>query len=66
MVDMLYRDKKDLDLSEYYGIIGSPEFDSRPFYKIFLAKWKNVESLSLRYCSHLQASHLDRVCTKTF
>ena len=61
MVGNLYRDKKSLDLSEFYGIIGSPEFDSRSFFKVFLPKWKNVESLSLRYCSHLQASHLDRV-----
>merc|ERR1712228_900142 len=49
------------DLSEYYGVIGSAEFDRRSFLRDFLPKFKSVQSLCLRYCSHLKVVHLDNI-----
>merc|ERR1712038_2075477 len=52
-VNKYYGDCINLDLSEYYGVIGSAEFDRRSFLNDFLPKFKSVQSLCLRYCSHL-------------
>merc|ERR1712154_500228 len=60
-VNKYYGDCISLDLSEYYGVIGSPEFDHQSFMNDFLPKFKSVQSLSLRYCSHLKVVHLDNI-----
>eukprot|EP01083_Nonionella_stella_P224301 798555_1 len=60
-VNKYYGDCINLDLSEYYGVIGSPEFDHQSFMNDFLPKFKCVQSLSLRYCSHLKVVHLDNI-----
>ena len=59
-VNKYYGDCSELDLSEYYGVIGSQEFDQQSFVKRFLPKFKSVQSLSLRYCSHLKTGDLDK------
>ena len=59
-VNKYYGDCSELDLSEYYGVIGSQEFDHQSFVKRFLPKFKSVQSLSLRYCSHLKTGDLDK------
>ncbi|ETO15782.1 hypothetical protein RFI_21585, partial [Reticulomyxa filosa] len=56
-----YGNTKLLDLSEFYGVIGSPQFDEKNFFGVFLPRFHAVSELSLRYCTHLKASHLDRV-----
>jgi len=60
-VNKYYSDCTALDLSEYYGVIGSAEFDRRSFLNDFLPRFKSVQSLCLRYCSHLKAVHLDNI-----
>ena len=60
-VNKYYGDCINLDLSEYYGVIGSAEFDRRSFLNDFLPKFKSVQSLCLRYCSHLKVVHLDNI-----
>jgi len=59
-VNKYYGDCSELDLSEYYGVIGSQEFDHQSFVKRFLPKFKSVQSLSLRYCGHLKTGDLDK------
>ena len=61
MVDLVFKDKKTLDLSEYYAVIGTNVFDNESFFGLFLPKWKNVETLALRYCSHLKCCDLKRI-----
>ena len=61
IVNKYYGQCDNLDLSEYYGVIGSTEFDHQSFMNEFLPKFKCVESLSLRYCSHLKVVHLDNI-----
>jgi len=61
VVNKYYGDCSNLDLSEYYGVIGSTEFDHKSFMEQFLPKFKSVQSLSLRYCSHLKVVHLDNI-----
>lgn len=56
-----FGDCSHLDLSEYYGVIGSPEFDMQLFTGKFLPRFKSVQSLSMRYCSHLKSMHLDSI-----
>merc|ERR1719273_1931942 len=60
-VNKYFGDCINLDLSEYYGVIESAEFDRRSFLRDFLPKFKSVQSLCLRYCSHLKAVHLDNI-----
>lgn len=61
VVNKYYENCGNLDLSEYYGVIGSTEFDHKSFMEQFLPKFKSVQSLSLRYCSHLKVVHLDNI-----
>eukprot|EP00485_Elphidium_margaritaceum_P006651 CAMPEP_0202690386 /NCGR_PEP_ID=MMETSP1385-20130828/5385_1 /ASSEMBLY_ACC=CAM_ASM_000861 /TAXON_ID=933848 /ORGANISM="Elphidium margaritaceum" /LENGTH=317 /DNA_ID=CAMNT_0049345647 /DNA_START=1 /DNA_END=954 /DNA_ORIENTATION=- len=61
VVNRYYADCTDLDLSEFYGVLGSAEFDMKSFMNDFLPKFKSVSSLSLRYCSHLKVVHLDQI-----
>ncbi|ETO25429.1 hypothetical protein RFI_11708 [Reticulomyxa filosa] len=61
VVTRYYGNTKVLDLSEFYGVIGSPEFDEKNFFGTFLPRFHAVSELSLRYCTHLKAAHLDRV-----
>jgi len=56
-----YGNTKVLDLSEFYGVIGSPEFDEKNFFVTFLPRFHAVAELTLRYCTHLKAAHLDRM-----
>eukprot|EP01084_Bolivina_argentea_P203000 346748_1 len=41
-VNKYYGDCLVLDLSEYYGVIGSPEFDHQSFMNVFLPRFKSI------------------------
>mmetsp|Transcript_2579 Transcript_2579/g.4919 ORF Transcript_2579/g.4919 Transcript_2579/m.4919 type:complete len:313 (+) Transcript_2579:105-1043(+) len=50
-----------LDLSDYYGVIGNSDFNLHSFCHVFLPKFRSVQRLSLRYCSHVKTVHLDAI-----
>eukprot|EP00484_Ammonia_sp_Unknown_P027187 CAMPEP_0197046600 /NCGR_PEP_ID=MMETSP1384-20130603/22298_1 /TAXON_ID=29189 /ORGANISM="Ammonia sp." /LENGTH=321 /DNA_ID=CAMNT_0042478425 /DNA_START=44 /DNA_END=1009 /DNA_ORIENTATION=+ len=60
-LNLYYQICTELDLSDYYGVIGNHSFHKDSFYHSFLPKFSSVQSLSLRYCSHLKAVHLDAI-----